>query len=209
MAESYPLALPTHTGIARIRLVARDVVGVSTSPFNFKQQVYRHQGQRWEADITLPPMKRADAEQWAAFLLRLRGAYGTFLLNDPLNATPRGSASTNAGTPLVAGELQTGDELNIDGCPASATGYLKAGDYIQLGSGATATLHKVLEDVDTDGSGAATLNLWPKVRTAPADDATVTVSSAKGNFRLSSNETMWDIDQASIYGITFAAIEAL
>ena len=209
MAETYPLALPTHTGIARVRLLARDVVGVSTSPFNLTQQVYRHQGQRWEADISLPPMQRADAEQWAAFLLRLRGQYGTFLLGDPNAATPRGSASTTPGTPVVNGASQTGDELNIDGLPVSATGYLKAGDYIQLGSGATATLHKVLQDVDSNGSGEATLNLWPKVRTAPSDNATVTVSNAQGNFRLASNETMWDIDQASIYGITFGAIEAL
>lgn len=209
MAESYPLALPTHTGIASVRLLARDVVGVSTSPFNFKQQVYRHQGQRWEADISLPPMLRADAEQWAAFLLRLRGAYGTFLLGDPNGATARGSASTTPGTPLVAGANQTGDELNIDGCPTSATGYLKAGDYIQVGTGASAKLHKVLEDVDTDGSGAATLNLWPKVRTANADNAAITVSSAKGVFRLASNETSWDINQASVYGITFGAVEAL
>lgn len=209
MAESYPLALPTHTGIARIRLVARDVVGVSTSPFNFKQQVYRHQGQRWEADITLPPMKRADAEQWAAFLLRLRGAYGTFLLNDPQSQTARGSASTTAGTPVVNGASQTGDEINIDGLPASATGYLLAGDYVQFGTGAARTLHKVLENVDSNADGEATLNLWPKIRTAPSDGSSVIVDNARGIFRLSSNETMWDIDQASIYGITFGAIEAL
>jgi len=209
MAETYPLALPTHTGIARVRLIARDVVGVSTSPFNFKQQIFRHQGQRWEADITLPAMPRADAEQWASFLLRLRGAYGTFLLGDPLNATPRGTASATPGTPVVNGANQTGDELDIDGLPTSETGYLKAGDYIQLGSGSTATLHKVLEDVNSNASGEATLNLWPKVRTALADNAAVTVSNAQGNFRLASNETMWDIDQASIYGITFGAVEAL
>lgn len=209
MAESYPLALPTHTGIAQIRLIARDVVGVSTSPFTFAQQIFRHQGQRWEADITLPPMARADAEQWASFLLRLRGQYGTFLLGDPLNATPRGSAAITPGTPLVFGAAEVGDELDIDGCPTSVTGYLKAGDYIQLGSGATSTLHKVLEDVNTDGSGRATLNVWPQIRTAPADNSPVTVSNAKGNFRLSSNETMWDINNASIYGITFGAVEAL
>jgi len=209
MAESYPLALPTHTGIAQIRLLARDVVGISTSPFNLKQQTFRHPGQRWEADITLPPMKRDDAEQWAAFLLRLRGQYGTFLLGDPANATPRGSASITPGTPVVNGASQTGDELNIDGLPASATGYLKAGDYIQLGSGATATLHKVLEDVNSNASGEATLNLWPQVRTAPSDNATVTVSNAQGNFRLASNETMWDINSATLYGITFGAVEAL
>lgn len=209
MAESYPLALPTHTGIARVRLIARDVVGVSTSPFNFTQQVYRHQGQRWEADITLPPMQRADAEQWSSFLLRLRGAYGTFLLGDPNGATPRGSASATPGTPVINGASQTGDELDIDGLPTSVTGYLKAGDYIQLGSGSSATLHKVLEDVDSNASGEATLNLWPKVRTARADGDTVVVSGAKGNFRLAANETSWDIDQAAIYGITFGAVEAL
>jgi len=209
MAESYPLALPTHTGIAQIRLLARDVVGISTSPFNLKQQTFRHPGQRWEADITLPPMQRADAEQWAAFLLRLRGQYGTFLLGDPANATPRGTASATPGTPVVNGADQTGDELDIDGLPTSETGYLKAGDYIQLGSGSTATLHKVLEDVNTNASGEATLNLWPQVRTAPGDGATVVVSGAQGNFRLSSNETTWDINNATLYGITFGAVEAL
>jgi len=208
MAETYPLSLP-NTNIARISLIARDFIGVSVSPFTGSQQVFRHQGQSWEADITLPKMKREDAEAWTAWLLRLRGQYGTFLLGDPAAVVPRGSASSTPGTPVVNGAGQIGDELNIDGLPASATGYLKAGDYIQLGSGSTATLHKVLEDVDSNASGEATLNLWPRVRTAPADNATVTVSNAKGNFRLAANDTGWDINEAGIYGITFGAVEAL
>lgn len=208
MAESYPLSTPNND-IARVRLVARNAVAVAASPFTFAQQVYRHQGQGWEADITLPAMKRADAEQWLSFLLRLRGQYGTFLLGDPNGATPRGSAATTPGTPVVNGASQTGDELNIDGLPASVSGYLLAGDYIQLGTGSTATLHKVLEDVDSNASGEATLNLFPAVRTAPADNATVTVANAKGNFRLNANETAWDIDTATIYGVTFGAVEAI
>lgn len=208
MAESYPLSTPNND-IARVRLVARNAVAVAASPFTFAQQVYRHQGQGWEADITLPAMKRADAEQWLSFLLRLRGQYGTFLLGDPNGATPRGSAATTPGTPVVNGASQTGDELDIDGLPVSVSGYLLAGDYIQLGTGSTATLHKVLEDVDSNASGEATLNLFPKVRTAPADNAAVTVSDAKGNFRLNGNETAWDIDTATIYGITFGAVEAI
>lgn len=208
MAESYPLTTP-NTDIASIRLVAKNAVAVSESPFTFSQQVYRHQGQGWEADITLPAMKREQAEEWVSFLLRLRGQYGTFLLGDPNGGTPRGSANTNAGTPVVDGSGQTGDELDIDGLPVSVTGYLKAGDYIQLGSGATATLHKVLEDVDTDGTGSATLNLFPRVRTAPANNAVVTVSNCKGAFRLAANETSWDINTASVYGISFGAVEAI
>lgn len=209
MAETYPLALPTVTGIAKVRMVARDTVGVSASPFTGKQQVYRHPAQMWEADITLPAMKRDEAETWNAFLLRLRGQFGTFLLGDPNGATPRGSAASSAGTPRVRGANQTGDELNIDGLPISTTGYLKAGDYIQLGTASDSTLHKVLEDVNSNSSGQATLNLWPRVRTAPADNALITVSDAKGVFRLSSNESGWDINEASIYGVTFGAVEAL
>jgi len=207
VAESYPLNLPAG-GIASVRLIARDAVGVSVSPFTGTQQIFRHQGQTWEADISLPPMTRDESESWASFLLRLRGQYGTFLLGDPNAATPRGSASATPGTPVVNGASQIGDELNIDGLPASATGYLKAGDYIQIGSASTATLHKVLEDVNSNASGEATLNLWPRVRTAPNDNDPITVSNAKGVFRLAANDSGWTINQAGIYSITFGAVEA-
>jgi len=203
---TYPLTLPSHTGIAQISFRAINTVGVSQSPFTYKQQVVAHSGQRWEADITLPPMRRSDAEQWVAWLMSLRGRLGTFNLGDPVGATPRGSAG---GTPLVNGASQLGGTLEIDGCTASQTGWLKAGDYIQLGSGGTATLHKVLQDADSNASGEVTLEIWPYVRSAPSDNATVVTSNTVGHFRLASNEQNWNIDQAAIYGITFGAVEAI
>ncbi len=209
MAETYPLTFPTQTGIAAVEITATDVVSISESPFTFSQQVVRHAGARWSATITIPPVKRSDSEYWNSFLLRLRGQFGTFLLGDPNGATPRGSAASAAGTPVVNGASQTGNELNIDGLPASAVGYLRAGDYIQLGSAASARLYKVLEDVDSNSSGEATLNLWPDLRSSPADGAAVTVSGAKGVFRLSNNEAVWTINNAGFYSISFAAVEAL
>lgn len=208
MAETYPLSLP-NLDVASVTFLARTVVAVNESPFSYSQQVYQHQGMRWEADIKLPPMNRETAEQWSAFLLRLRGRYGTFLLGDPNGQTPRGAAASTPGTPLVAGASQTGEQLNIDGAPINTTGYLLAGDYIQIGSGASAQLYKVLEDADTDGSGATTLNLFPNLRTSPADNATIFVANCVGNFRLASNETSWQVGQAGMYGITFGAQEAL
>lgn len=201
MAISYPLSLPS-TDIAQVRLVANSMVGISQSPFTAVQQVYKYTGQYWEADISLPPMKRAVAEYWISFLLKLNGSYGTFLLGDPNGATPRGVAT---GTPLVKGANQGGSDLLTDGWTTSTTGILKAGDYIQIGT----YLHKVLDDVNSDSSGNATLTLFPDLRESPADNAAITVSSAKGLFRLSSGQTSWDINEASIYGITFAAREAL
>lgn len=206
MAITYPLSLPTNKGLAKIRLTANNVVGVSQSPFTAKQQIYKYMGQFWEAEISLPPMKRADAEYWISFLLKLNGSYGTFLLGDPNGGTARGVAT---GTPLVNGGSQSGNELVTDGWTNSTTGILKAGDYIQLGSDSSSQLYKVLDDVNSNGSGQATLTVWPDLRTSPADNAAITVSNAKGVFRLSSNAQAWDINEATFYGMTFAAREAL
>ena len=209
MAISYPLTFPTHTGVRSANFIARNVVGNTLSPFTLTQQVQKGQGQRWEADISLPLMKREDAEQWISFFVKLNGSYGTFLMGDPNASTPRGSASLTPGTPVVNGASQTGDELDIDGLPVSTTGYLKAGDYIQLGTGETSKLYKVLDDVDTNASGEATLTIWPDLRSSPANDATVVVSGAKGLFRLSTNVSDWQINEAGFYQISFGAAEAL
>ena len=206
MAITYPLTSPTHVKPSNITFRAVNTVGLSMSPFTYQQQSVAHAGQRWECDVTLPAMSRADAEQWVAFLVSLRGRFGTFTLGDPVGASPRGSAG---GTPLVNGASQTGATLNIDGCTASQTGWLKAGDYIQLGTAGSATLHKVLADADSNGSGEVSLDIWPYIRTAPADNASVILTNTVGRFRLASNEQNWNINEASIFGITFGGMEVI
>lgn len=206
MTISYPLSFPTHTRRRSVEMRATNAVAYASSPFTFAGQAFAYPGQMWQADVTLPPMKRTDAEQWVAWLMSLRGQLGTFLMGDMLGCTPRGVAT---GTPLVKGAGQTGQDLAIDGCTTSVTGWLKAGDFIQLGSGATATLHKVLADVNTNSSGEATLSIWPHIRTAPADNAAVTVSNTVGRWRLASNETSWSVNEAAIYGISFSCMEAI
>jgi len=89
---SYPLNTPTNIGIANITLSAENAVAISQSPFTYQQQVVAHPGQRWAASISLPPMKRQDAEPWVAFLLSLKGQTGNFLLGDPNCVSAQGSA---------------------------------------------------------------------------------------------------------------------
>ena len=206
MAITYPRTLPTHTGLMNITLRAVNQTALTSSPFSYRQQIHNHSGQRWECEIQLPPMIRSAAEIWLGFLLSLNGMAGSFLLGDPLGATASGNLG---GTPLVNGANQTGASLSIDGCSNSITNWLKAGDYIQLGGGSSATLHKVLTNVDTNSSGQATLDLWPSIRVAPSDNAAVTTSNPVGRFRLNSGEQDWNINSASFYGITFAAIEVV
>lgn len=203
---TYPISFPSHTGVRNVELRAINAVIYEMSPFTFAGQAQASSGQMWQADVTLPPMKRSDAEQWVAWLVSLRGRFGTFNMGDPIGCTPRGVAT---GTPLVNGSNQTGENLIIDGCTANVTGWLRAGDYIQLGAAGTATLHKVLADVNTNASGETTLSLWPHIRSAPDDNATVVVNNTVGRWRLASNESSWSVNEAAIYGITFGAMEAI
>ena len=194
MAISYPLALPTSIGIANITLSANNAVAVSSSPFTFRQQIVQHAGQRWTASVSIPPVRRDLAEPWNAFLLALNGPVGTFLLGDPNAKTPRGTATSATLTGTSGSSSPT----------ITMIGTLLAGDYIQLGSGATATLHKVL----VDRSGNGTVEIWPSLRST-VTDATVTLTNTVGRFRLSSNQQSFSIDNASIYGISFDCVEAI
>lgn len=206
MAITYPLTPPSD-GYARVRFVAVDVVGMASSPFTLQQQVQRHAGQSWSIDVSLPPIRDRDTvEQWAAFLLSLNGREGTFLMGDPTRRAPRGSGG---GTPLVKGASQTGQTLAIDGCPLSTTDWLRAGDYIQLGSGSTSRMHRLLADADTNGSGEVTLDIWPRLRESPADNAPITITSPKGLWRLASNERSWDVGIGMVFGFSFVAVEAM
>ena len=194
MAISYPLSTPTTIGIESIELRAVNAVATSQSPFTFKQQVVAHQGQRWEASVNIPSVRRDKAAAWKAMLTALKGQVGTFLLGDPDYDSPRGTVSSC----VLSGSA--GDAT----ATVVMTGSLLAGDYIQLGSGSSAKLHQVL--VDQTGSGD--LEIWPDLR-SDYTSASVVTSSPKGVFRLSQNMSSWSIDNASFYGIAFEAIEVI
>ena len=194
MALSYPLATPTTIGIESIELRAVNAVAVSQSPFTYKQQIVSHSGQKWEASVNIPSVHRDKAAEWKAMLVGLKGQTGTFLLGDPDYATPQGTVSSC----VLSGNV--GDET----ASVVMTGTLKAGDYIQLGSGASSKLHQVLLDQDGDG----TIEIWPSLR-SNYTSSTVVFNSPKGVFRLATNMTSWSINNASIYGISFEAVEAV
>jgi hypothetical protein len=194
MALSYPLATPTTIGIESIELRAVNAVAVSQSPFTYKQQIVSHGGQKWEASVNIPSVHRDKAAEWKAMLVGLKGQTGTFLLGDPDYATPQGTVSSC----VLSGNV--GDET----ASVVMTGTLKAGDYIQLGSGASSKLHQVLLDQDGDG----TIEIWPSLR-SDYTSSTVVFNSPKGVFRLGTNMTSWSINNASIYGISFEAVEAV
>jgi len=194
MAISYPLSTPTSIGIESIELRAVNAVATSQSPFTYKQQVISHGGQKWEASVNIPPVHRDLAAPWKSMLVALKGPTGTFLLGDPDYATPQGTVSSCTLSGTVGDETAT----------VTMTGTLKAGDYIQLGSGSAAKLHQVL--VDKTGTGS--LEIWPALRSSYTNELVI-FNNPKGVFRLATNVTSWSINNASTYGISFEAVEVV
>ena len=213
MAINYPLSIPVgHHTAQKSKLTAWTRVALSESPFTGSQQVYQWPGEGWKLDFSLRPMKAADAEPWIAFLLALRGMSGTFECGDTARKTPQGVAT---GTPLTNGagggaNLAGATQLVTDGWTPNVTGILKAGDYIQVQAASSPKrLHKVLADANSDGSGNATFDIFPRLRETLADNLVIVTASAKGTFRLAGNQQDWSIDQALVYGVSFSATEAL
>lgn len=205
MSISYPINFPTTIAPSGMTIRQRSVVGVAISPFTLSQQVYAHQGESWEADIEMPLMTRAQAAAFRGFLLSLNGREGTFLLGDPVETSPLGTWS--GSSPQVDGASQTGRTLAIKNLTSGMT--IKAGDWLQLGSGGTTELHQVAVDATADGSGKATLDIWPRIRTSPANSAVIVISSAKGRWRLADNANEYSIEIGQFYGFRFRAVEAL
>lgn len=205
MTISYPLALPTATGFKSRIITPESAVAIIESPWTLNPEVQENQGQRWLFDVQLPIMNGDDAAEWEAFFLSLNGRAGTFLMGDPLRAVARGVAT---GSPQVNGGSQSGQSLITDGWTSGVTNILKKGDWIQIGTGSTARLYRQLVDLNSDGSGNATLTLWPNITlsNSPADNAPLTVASTKGVFRLSDENVPFSADTAQLSTYSFRAV---
>lgn len=197
------VSVPSGPAFRSANLTMHDAVGQVISPFTQQSQTQIWSGaDYWELDLSLPPMKRADAVKWIAWLAAMRGKANVFQYQDILGLHPQGSQS---GTPLTDGtHLASAITLNTRGWTANAQGVLLTGDYITVGY----RLHMVLQDVNADAAGKASTEVWPSLREAIADGVTVITQGTTGLFRLADNARSWSVNQAKIYTFSFKAVEA-
>jgi len=172
-------------GIQNMTMRLRSATAISMSPFTFDQQTYQHQGVRWEAEVTLPPLSRADAKQVEAFFASLRGQGQTFTMGNPLHNV------TAVGT-ITSGSRNS---TSVTGSVAGAV----AGDYFEV-NGALYIITEIAE---------STFDIMPPLRTAISTTTSLDFTLPKTSWRLASNEIEWSINEASLYGFTFACVEAI
>lgn len=205
MPISYPITFPTAQGFTRVTIAPRSAVAMFASPFTGQQQVYQHPAQMLTATIEIPPMKREDAADVIAAVLSLQGTRGTFYLGDPAWTSPRG---VGTGTPLINGGSQTGQDLITDGWTISQSNIMRAGDWLQIGTGDTRQLCMVLVNANSDGGGNATFSLFPRIRTAFVNNTALVVTSPTGVWRLTDDSSFIQDVGAMTRGVTLNAVEA-
>ena len=208
MAEpTFPLTMPTSPNFIRSEWGIARAVAQSQSPFTYSTQVHKFTGSKWYSTVTLPPMKRSQANEWLAFFMQLNGQFGTFTMGDPDAKAVQGTISN---TVAVNADFAVGAyDVTIDGADASESQLFKKGDYVQFNSGATSKLHMIIADVASNGSGVATLTIEPSLSAALSDNATVTYASPKCVMRMTNNELTWSANHISLYGVSFSCEEVL
>ena len=185
-----PLSFP-NVGIQSMSMRLRRVVAVAESPFTLDTQVYTHQGARWEAEISLPPLTHAEAKSIEGFIVGLKGREGTFTFGNPLDTSTL-SDNTVSSAAIRAESFTLG----------SGTAAVSAGTYFELNN----YLYCVTSD---KAAGATTLSFQPPLRSAVTSSLVVKYNLPTTTWRMSANDVGWSINEASIYGFSFSCVEAL
>lgn len=199
--------VPNSACVGSATMTLTRAIGTTTSPFTYEEQFFKWQGERWSIGFEMPTFtSRAVAGEWKAFALQLEGRFNRFLFGDPLGKIPLGSAS---GTPLVNGSGQDGNSLSTDGWTPDTDGLLRKGDYFQLGTGMSSKLYMVTKDVNSNGSGAATISFVPALRSSPTDNQAIITDNPRGVFRLADNSFSWSMAPGGLYRLSFQAEEVV
>lgn len=189
------------------------IIAEGESPFDLSGQTYDWGGARWEGEISFEvgghdSVNYDELCQMKAFIMACKGKKNSFLYGDP-EYLVRGPRGTVSGTPLVNGGSQTGASLAVDGFNASETGVVKAGDYLQLGTGESARLYGILADADSNASGEATISLDRPLRSSPNDNDAVVLTGAKGAFKLAENNTGWGANPNAVTRVVIPIKEVI
>ncbi len=213
MSISYPLTgIHNLPGFVEFSWEPDSNVAIQENPFTFQQKIYAWDGQRRKATVrvreldTDPTIAVQEAIEWQTFILKLNGREGTFLMQDPLTYQHRGNYNlSDVWIGKVKGADQSGASLDTDGWEPGMADVLKKGDWISIAN----RLHQVLDDVDSDTAGEATLTIWPHARYDLTDNAEIGVGEqAWGTFRLLEFPRFaYNLDKY-MTGFSFGCVEA-
>jgi len=117
----------------------------------------------------------------------------------------RGMQTTTTADP--DGVVQTGAALHLKGLPASTSGLLLAGDWVEFITPTYSELKRVTAPLNSDAAGLGYLQFEPILRASPVDNAAVIIRKPMGRFMLDEPTVKWSQGRAGVYSVSFTAIE--
>lgn len=198
------LSLPAIRKPNKTRFYLRAASQTFVSPLTGAMQTLEMVGARWRCMLEWENLVEEEWRLLSALQAQLLGEAGRLYV-PPFHAlNPRG---VGTGTPLVKNASQTGKSLTTDGWTFSQTGILKAGDFFAFDTSNGRELKQIVADVNSDGSGNATLVFSPSIRVSPVDNEPIVVSSPSAVMRLVDDE-QGQLDMEFQGAITFDLEEA-
>lgn len=193
-AEPAPIAI-------RVGQIAPAFVSVTHS---LNRQVRTRNAQRWTFKVQWPRRPAADMRDLVAFLQSQGGPAGSFAFALPTLF----NRAAGAGTPLVNGASQVGASLITDGWFPGLV-VLRRGDFLQLAG--SAKVYQMTADATADGSGNATLSIWPPLIASPANNAAIALhelgAPISWTVALTSQDLAIDLDHCERHGLEIDLIE--
>jgi hypothetical protein len=104
------------------------------------------------------------------------------------------------GTPLVNGAGQLGSSLVVDGLTAGVV--IAKGKFLSLVTGGQRYVHMVTAQTTANGSGQATLPIWPMLRVATTDNAVVELAAPKIEGFIAPGQE-WSVGRLRAVGVEF------
>jgi len=194
-----PLTLPSQPGNRSITWMPQAAVRKSVSPFTFAPQTFDYGSARWKVVLSLPPMTRAKADEWMAFFAKVRDQ--EFYLGD----SSRADVSTTE-TPTLASAVSSGSVFSTTGWTPNQADLLKPGDWFDItAANGKKALFQVSDSVSSDGSGNATINVFPNARTTINSGQALNFTSPVGVFLLDDFPALEFDSNKLLQGFSFEA----
>ncbi len=134
----------------------------------------------------------------AAFLDRIQGSKNRIVTHHWLHAAPMGAPS---GNPVVNGSGQTGNAISTRSWSGSRQGLLLPGDMVGIGG----ELKRVVQSVNANSSGYATLYFEPELRRSPTNGSSIDTNLPTARFYLAAHNA--STDEAGFYTVNLELLE--
>jgi hypothetical protein len=172
----------------------------NTPQYSGPRQRVSRLGDRWKLDVTCRPLPYTQAVGVVAALVQGTSQRVVVPVQQP------GLTIGTPGSPVAASAASGGTTISASGFTASYA--IQAGQYCSVVHGGKRFLHIITSATTATAGGAATLSVWPMLRTPITAGDVLEFASPKIEGFLATTQA-WSVGLAKSVGLTFVVEEAL